>query len=262
MKRKLLVSSLTVLLCFCALSKTTSATAWTPGVAKGDFIYYEMYGVFKSNKPNATVDVPAFEGNNTEWVKVEFTMVSGTVISHVYTMHFKNGTETKINGQTDIDPAKSWNLKFSEKGIPICAANLNVGDPVSTTQLNITETLNRTYESGVRETNLATWNTTDDWGHCYFDKQTGILLELNRTHVYANPATGDIVEKTDFIKLTSSSLWGNTEFPTKTLMYIFISAATIFFAVAIFSYKKIAKKGNEKKKSSASTKLHKNHFSR
>ena len=113
--------------CFVCI-KATYVKTWKAGVAKGDFFYYEMYGVFTSSDPNTIIEVPAFEQNNTDWVRVDITDVSGTVVHQLYTMQFKNRTESfELN--TDLDPSNAGNFNFSEMGVPICATNLDVGDP-------------------------------------------------------------------------------------------------------------------------------------
>jgi hypothetical protein len=88
-----------------------------------------------------------------------------------------------------------------------------VGDSLSTVELRVEETLVRTYPSGERETNHVSWNITLDYGDCHFDRRTGMLVELNRTHLYVNPVTSRVIEKTDIIKMTNSSFWSATETP-------------------------------------------------
>src|SRR3989304_2127435 len=123
MKAKSLTIILMLLLSSFAGAITASAKALEPGVAKGDVFYYKMYGVFSSSDPNATINVPPFEANNTDWVRIEITGVSGSVISHVYTLHYKNGIEERINGQTDVASNSGYTNGF--RGVPICPANLN-----------------------------------------------------------------------------------------------------------------------------------------
>src|SRR3972149_2329599 len=171
----------TLLLCLSLFvcAKATSAETWTPGVAEGDVFYYIMYGHFSSSDPNAVIHVPPFEANNTDWVRIEITGVSGSIIYHVYTLHFKNGTEDRIEGQTDLS-GDSGGDGF--RGVPICPANLRAGDTLSTVQLTINETVIRIYPDGERETNHVSWNSPLDYGDCYFDKKTGMLVELYRVH--------------------------------------------------------------------------------
>lgn len=212
MKRKIYAIVLLLgLNCFANLRATSSRT-WEPGVAKGDFFYYEMYGVFTSSDPNAVIEVPAFEQNNTDWIRIDITGVSGSVVYQIYTLHFKNRTE-KFELKADLDPSSARTLNFSEMGVPICATNLNIGDSLPTVQLTIKETLIRTYSSGERETNLVSWNISEDWGRCYFDKKTGMLVDLYRVHSFVSPVTGEVIFKADVVKMLSSSLWKITDVP-------------------------------------------------
>ena len=231
MKRKMFVATLLLCLSCVACLKATSARMWESGAAKGDFFYYEMYGVFTSSDPNAVIEVPPFERNTTDWVRIDITGVSGSIVYQVYTLHFKNGTESKFDLQTDLDPSNAGDFNFAERGIPICAANLDVGDPLPTVQLTIKETLIRTYSSGERETNFVSWNTSEDWGYCYFDRKTGMLVELYRVHSFVNPVTGEVINKADFVKMTSSSLWKVTEFPTKIMLLLLITCALLSFVI-------------------------------
>ena len=197
------------LTCFANL-KATSSRTWEPGVAEGDFFYYEMYVVFTSSDPNAVIEVPAFEQNNTDWVRITITNVSGSVVYQVYTLHFKNRTEN-FELKTDLNPTNAGDFNFSEMGVPICAANLDVSDPLPRVRLTIRETLIRTYSNGERETNLVSWNISEDWGRCYFDRKTGMLVDLYRVHSFINPVSGEVTYKADVVKMTRSSLWEITE---------------------------------------------------
>jgi hypothetical protein len=209
-KEKLSVTALVLFLFLIISAETILAKSWTPGVAKGDFFCYEMYGVFTSSDLNDLIEVSAFEQNNTDEVRIDITGVSGTVVYQAYTLQFGNET-TKFELKTDLDPGNAGSFNFSELGVPIFAANLNVGDTLSTVELTVEETLLRIYPSGERETNHASWNSTLDYGNCYFDKKTGMLTELNRTHLYVNPVTSRVIKKVDIIKMTNSSFWSPAE---------------------------------------------------
>lgn len=176
---------------------------WTPGVSSGDYFTYEMYGVYTSNRSNASINVPSFERNNTDWVRITITSVSGSVISQVYTLHYVDGRETNFSFQTDVNPNSQGTFKISEKGVPICASDLKVGDRLPTAEVTFSKTILR----DSRETNHASWNVSDDWGDIYFDRQTGMLVEIHRTHIFANNVTGEIIEKTDVVRLTQTNSW-------------------------------------------------------
>ncbi len=194
-----------LVLLFCVATVDVASTqTLSPGVSKGDVFCYVMYGHYSSSDPDAVIYVPEFENNNTEWVRLEITGVSGPIVSHVYTLHFKNGTESRIDAQTDITKSAA-NSEF--RGVPICATNLGAGDQLLTVQLTINETITRSYPSGDREINHVNWNSTLDYGDAYFDRKTGILIELCRAHLFINPNTGEIIKKTDIINMRSSNVW-------------------------------------------------------
>lgn len=199
--------------CFASIN-ATYVDVWKAGVSRGDFFYYEMYGVFTSSDPTMTIEVPAFEQNNTDWVKIDIINVSGSTVHQLYTLQFKNRTET-FGLVTDLDPSNADKLSFHELGVPICAANVKVGDSLPTVPLTIQETEHRSYSNGNRETNVASWNTSTDWGRCYFDKKTGMLVDLYHVHSYVNQNSGVTVYKADIVKMTYSSLWkiGNQSIP-------------------------------------------------
>ena len=225
MNRGLSVVVLLLFLSCFAGAKVTLAQALTSGVAKGDVFYYTMCAHYSSSDPNAVVDVPPFEANNTDWVRIEITGVSGSIIYHVYTLHFKNETEQVIDGQTDL--ASSLNFSSGFAGVPICAANLSAGDKVSTVQLIINETLVWSYPSGEREINHVSWNNSEDYGDCYFDKKTGMPVDLYRVHSFVNSTTNEVIKKADIVKMTSSSLWVVPEFPTFLFPFLLIIGVTI-----------------------------------
>jgi hypothetical protein len=220
-----------------------AARTWIPGVGEGDYFIYEMYGVFISNRSNTTLVIPQFEYNNTQWVRINITRIEGSLIHQVYILHFKNESESELDFKTDVNPANEKS-SFSGQSVPICAANMGTGDRVPTTGLTLNETVSRAYASGLRDTNHAVWNDSDDWGSCFFDKETGMLVEFLRTHRFTNSVTGEIVEKTDVINLINTNRWeiGTPQLPTT--LYFVVVVAVIFALLSLIAvtYRFVAKK--------------------
>lgn len=197
------------LLSLLILNGNMSATSsLKPGVVKGDYFIYQMYGVFTSTGSDSNLPIPQFEYNNTNWVRINITQVSDSIVYQAYTLHFINGSELNFNLKTDLNPENENTIKFSDKGVPICSANLPIGNALPETQITINETLTRSYLGSLREVNRASWNFVDDWGNCYFDKETGMLVELCRTHQFSNAAAGVMINKMDVIKLIDTNRWG------------------------------------------------------
>ncbi len=244
MKKKSLIIIITSIVLFFLFEGALSASAENliVGVAKGDVFYYEMYAHYTSSNPNAVIQVPKFEDNNTDWLRIEITDISGSIITHLYTLHFKDEKEEQIRGQTDLTSTSGYNNGF--RGIPIAPANLNIGDTIPTGNLTVTETLIRPYASSIREINLAAWNDSIDYGSCYFDKQTGMLMELNRVHLYINPETGEVISKTDTVRMISSSFGSKGAFPVSFPSLVLASVT----AVGVGSVERnfLRKKGEDK----------------
>jgi hypothetical protein len=204
---KIRLISLPIILLLLASISTTYQRTYTPGVAIGDYFTYEMYGVYTSNIPNITLAIPEFEKNNTKWTQIQITEVTGSIIKQTYTLHFKNASEFQFDFETDVDPHFQEIFKISQKGVPICAANLDSTDKIPTANIILNDTVDRAYPDGERVLTHACWSQVDEQGNIYFDRQTGMLVELERTHKFTNPITGSITEKTDVIKLIDTSRW-------------------------------------------------------
>ncbi len=216
---------------------------YAPGVVNGDHFTYEMYGVFASNRSNASLVIPQFEYNNTEWVRINISRVEGTMIYQVYTLHFKNGSETEFNYETNIDPYNQ-SSGFSGQSVPICATNMGAGERIPTAELTINDTTSRTYSGGLRQINYVEWNSTDDWGNCYFDRETGMPVEFLRTHRFVNNDTGEVVLKTDVINLISTNRWQIIAFQFPSALYLVVLTASILmlFSIVVFIYRVVFKK--------------------
>ncbi len=204
---KIRLISLPILLLLLTSINATSSRTFTPGVAEGDYFTYEMYGIYTSSIPNATIIIPEFEKNNTDWTQIKITAVAGSTIEQTYTLYFKNDSEYQFALETDVNPQKQEPFKISEKGVPVCAANLNPGDKIPTAKIKLNETVNRAYLDGKRELTHARWSQTDEQGDIYFDRETGMLVKLERTHLFINPYTGNVIEKTDVIELIDTNRW-------------------------------------------------------
>jgi|WetSurMetagenome_2_1015567.scaffolds.fasta_scaffold48909_2 hypothetical protein len=236
----------TVLLLLFLLLESANAVVprtWTPGVAVGDYFTYEMYGVFTSNRSNTTMVIPQFEYNNTEWVRINITSIDGSMINQVYTLYFKNQSKTELNFKTDINPTNENSSSYGQ-AVPICAANLVVGNRIPTAELTINQTVNWAYLSGSRETNHAAWNVSDDWGNCYFDRETGMLVEFLRTHRFANNSTGEVIEKTDVINLIGTNRWEINNSQSPIMLYFVFLAASSFalLSFVVITYRFVIRK--------------------
>ena len=184
------------------------------GVAAGDIFTYSIKGYATLIDANATVPENFQELNMTEWYRVTITQVNDTEISFSSTWRFSNGTEIdstgKVNIKTGIGNSPDfWAIYASGLGANDFARPLREGGHV----INATEM--RTYKDGERETNYVSLperlrydaddpsRTITEYLSIYFDKQTGMLVELRNSQVYSYPEVLIVLEW----KITDSTVW-------------------------------------------------------
>lgn len=230
--RIVLLTLISTLLLF-ALVVAASAQIRVVGVSVGNKFRYSFNISWSSNDPSATPPSSLVDNNNTEWMEISVTGISGTNITGQTIQHYKNGTETTADVWVDVDTGPSALPYF-------ISANLAAGDsaytsfPFNTTWI-MNETVPRAYFFGARDTNHM--NTTASSGtqsfptNMYWDKSTGVFVEFlqeatNKTDAYT--ATSLIG-----IQIISSDLWTVPEFPTwisALLTLIALTSATMVIA--------------------------------
>lgn len=201
-----LVALSIILLLLASISPVLPRT-FSSGVSNGDYFVYHMYGVYNSTLPNIELLIPEFERNITDWTQISIESVYGSLVTQTYILHFKNSSELRFNFETDVDPQKQGEFQMSNKGVPLCAAYLNVGDKIPTVNITISGIVERNYSDGERELIYANWNQPDEYGEIYFDRETGMLVELERTCRFVNPVSERVVEKTDVLNLIDTNRW-------------------------------------------------------
>jgi len=251
MKKFFLLFILTSLL---IVASVTANPDRTVGVSTGDWFKYEDITVtWSSNDPDASkvwygMDLEMY--NQTEWVKIEITGVSGTNVTMQGIQHFKNGTEEISDGWVDIDTGDSINASTT-----VIGANLNEGDPIYTAgdyyNWFINETIIRDYPGpdtprGTNHINMTyTYQGTIppdinvDYFYSinfYWDTATGVLVEdsfemINQTGEYLT--TWSI-----FFKISESNVWIVPEFPNLITWLAVIGTAT---AVLVFGERRLSK---------------------
>jgi hypothetical protein len=202
----------------------------TVGVSQGDVFEYDMVTHWNSLL-TATPPSELLELNQTEWIRVAVTGVSGSQILTRITTHYRNGTEIGSDESCDIET-----LEFSG-GPPFIGANLGRNDlvnPSASEPWYINETVTRTYKNGPRQTNhlkLETISDSPDVGEIsliydyYFDKSTGVTVEYYYEFSYSGLTS--ITQS----KIISSNVWVIPEFPSFIILPAFMMIT--LFAVAI-----------------------------
>ncbi|MCW4044330.1 MAG: hypothetical protein NWE94_02285 [Candidatus Bathyarchaeota archaeon] len=237
-KRACITTFLAALLCLTAIGSVWAQTR-IPGVYQGNTFTYDVSAVWSSTDPSAVVPAELLSINQTEYYRVTIAAVSGAEITTQTVWHFYNGTETTsigtINVETGVTNGGFW---------AIVAGNLGVNDrlhPSGPNYITVNATVMREYLGGSRETNhlILTLEGSDSGGDYiehvdyYFDKQTGMLVQLSDAKVYSNPT----VTITRLWKIKESNVWVVPEFPSVLILPLLMA---IIMMMAIVYKKKNA----------------------
>jgi hypothetical protein len=185
------------------------------GVKVGDYAQYETVFKWLGTTPMP----PTFEQmTNIDWVMINVTSISGSIIYFDGTVHFKNGTKVITHGiPWDINP--TYVYPFGP--FWFIGANLNAGDliyPYSQWKAVINETVTRTYAGAPRNVNHFTGTTTQYNAkcmlNCYWDKESGILVE----HYSEITSTSSSVVSTAwslYLVIKRTNVWKPAYLPAK-----------------------------------------------
>jgi len=241
MKGKMLVGSLLWFLLSAALIGGIWAQTYVSGVAEGDTFTYDLAGFWSSNDPRATIPQSLLELNETVDYQVKINGISGAEVIAYSAWHFKNGSEASALGNVNIETG------VGSGELLILAANLSANDrihPKGQDTITINETVVRNYLGEDRETNhvMLSFQENGNTGtlNRYFDRETGMLVELRDETLYINPDRTIIVTW----KIKQTSVWGNPmEIPWLLIIPILVVIAVII-GVLFYIKKKRKKKGH------------------
>ena len=230
-------------------SQITFVLAISPGVTAGDEFTYDIRVYFSSTNQSTPISHEALAINSTEFFKVRITEVEGVTVSMQTIWRFINGTE--IDGQNHID------LETGTKSgdfWTIIGSNLNAGDrirPKGFDRTIINYTITKNYGPGVnRETNVidntfTLYNENDpnitstEYSKIYFDRQTGMLAEINDMRVLSEPLTTETLSW----KLKENHVWKEPEVP---LIIILLILFIISLIIGLIVYIKRERKSQKK----------------
>ncbi len=221
------------------------AQTYAPGVAEGDTFTYDITGFWNSNDPSTTIPQSFLELNETDYYEVRINSTSGAEVMADSVRHFKNGSDTSSVGSLNLETG------VATSALLILAANLNANDrihPTGQDTITINETVVRNYLGEDRETNhlMLDFQENGNTGTLdrYFDRETGMLVELRDETSYVNPDTTIIVSWK--IKETSSAgrpIWGNPmEIPWLLIIPILVVIAVIIGVLFYIKKKRKRKK--------------------
>jgi hypothetical protein len=237
MNKKIILLTLVSVFLLSAMIVTSPAQTRTVGVSKGDWFKYNVNFNWTSTDPSATIPISL---NETERTMIAIVGVSGKNVSGQLTTYYKNGTEETVGGYVDIETGEGEKMAMF-----VVSADLGENDTIYTSDgwsfAKINETIVRTYPDRLRDTNHL--NITAEFSseevyqsmslNYYWDKSTGILVELSEVEVIV---TYDYVTISSLLsRITDSNIWIVPEFPSYLILPLFMTATLL--AVMVYRRK-------------------------
>ena len=201
MKKRVFASMIMVF----ALTSVAVLGAWAQapsmvGVKVGDNSTYSFYVLWSSTNSSLVVPQEISDWNKTISTSLNVTDVGSTMVYVDITETMNDGTNTSSQGFVSVNSGLGVgaqlfvigaNLTAGEKAYPgstadaveagAAAESFTIDETVSRTYLGASKTVNHYSE---RVTNATTGNYVDR--NAYYDKETGILLEMTLEHFYAD----------------------------------------------------------------------------
>ena len=190
------------------------------------------------------------DANNTDWMKMEVTDVSGKNVTLHMTAQYKNGTAANAMG-LNVNVETGWsNQSGTYDTFFLIAGNLQEGDTLpgldmgfGAMKINNTET--RTYAGASRSVSIV--NTTMsvpsvmDYSFIFvYDQASGMLLEMNMSIVYITMPTANMSVSFSVID-ASFFTSGDTGWLQDNMLYIvaiIIIVIVVIGATIVLSRKK------------------------
>ena len=232
-----------MLLCFIS-SQINFTKAISPGVSPGNEFIYDIEYIWSSTNQSIVIPETVLDLNKTDYYKVTITEIEDNKVSFQTKWVFINGSEIEGTGTINLETGLAGVGEFWA----IIGSNLNAGErihPIYPDYVFINDTQTKNYGSGGnRETNLVdltfTYVDQDDpsryyveYSQTYFDKQTGMLVELIDKTVYTDP----VATETLTWKLKETNIWVVPEFPSVLIISLFMISSLL----GVIYYKKKSK---------------------
>jgi len=161
-------------------------------------------------------------GTYPDWLKLEFLTVVGTIATVRITQHLSDGTQQSDNATVDI----ASNIEDPVLAGIVISANLTIGDSVYIAgygNVTIEDESTKTYAGASRTVVYASfWPTETEEVAYYWDKLTGVLVELSSTSVDSEATA----------KAAGTNMWETT--PTRMPWWIWVIVAVGVVGLVVF----------------------------
>lgn len=180
------------------------------GVKTGDWIRYNYTVVYAPPQPPLST-----------WDKLEFLSVEGTNATIRYTTHLHE--EREDSSTWTVDVVTGYGARYLMR-LFVIPANSTVGDPIHMPYVTIAGENTRTYAGASRTVVYTNFSFEPAQITCWWDKQTGVLVELHATY----DRTGEVVVE----RATATNMWQATPF---WMQWWFYAIVVVVVAVIVAS---------------------------
>lgn len=224
MKNKLAIISLIIFLLATVLTGTALAQTVKVGVNPGNTFDYSYKIYWSSTNPAATVPAEDLKLNDTQYIRLDIVSVEGTLINVDFFRHFNDGTETKQNGNIDVN-TQVLEIPYSTL---IIRADANPDEKVYPFggHATLNDTATRTYPIGqidtIRYVSPDSAGANSERTEIFYNRANGVGVEYN---FVSQETSGSYVTTIRETLLISS--WVIPEFPVTTVLMIILLAIPI-----------------------------------
>jgi hypothetical protein len=218
----------------------------TAGVANGDIFRYGYTCYFNSNDTAAAPPASFSAINQTNYLMINVTGVSGSLVNFNTMMVSSNGSSFLGAGSMNVGtgmasisgyggPNETNNFYFMARNVGIMGKMF----PSTTGSPTINGTMMMPYAGGSRLTNNYSTIAAQDGKivttDFYFDQATGMMVEWRQQTIQTNGSFQN--NSTQLMKMTSSSVWVVPEFSATSIILIFIILMFVTGLTAIVAVK-------------------------
>jgi hypothetical protein len=229
MKTNLALTVLLLSLLTVALTQTAFAQTAVVGVNAGNSFSYNYKITWESTDPAATVPAAYTKLNDTQFVRLDIINVDGTQINVDSIRHFNDGTETKQNGNIDVN-LQVLEVPYSSM---IIRANANPDEKVYPLggRATLNEIATKTYAIVQVETIHYVFadsqSSSSEKTDIFYDRAHGVGLEYS---VETQETSGSYVTTT--IETLTMVSWVIPEFPSTALLLVLLLAVPVALLAA------------------------------
>jgi hypothetical protein len=258
MKLKEYITIVMIAVLFFGVVQTAFAQDIVAGVASGNEFTYNVTGTYPINDPSLDIPQEIIDANATDYFKVTIVNVAGPEIELKWFWRFTNGTELSGDGSVNIETTGYVGPFWT-----IVSANLTAGEQIhphfGPDQSYFNETGGLTYTNYTRETNrlqlqFAYQNNVTgaikvENTDTYFDKQTGILIQLYDETNYQNPTYTTVLSWS----LIVQNVWDSSSpgsfppepffsLPVIVAIAVVVAIVVAILGILVFNKRKAAKR--------------------